>query len=262
MTTTVWEGRTASEWQTALRLPAVHLYDVVGSTNDEARRLAEAGCPSLTLVISDQQTRGRGRAGRSWLSAPGSSLLCSIVFRVQASEASVPGTAPVRLGHAVARAIADVAHAEARVKWPNDVVIAGHGKVAGVLCEAVMRGGDAFVIAGIGVNVNAPGGDFASLNEIGSRNVRRGDLLERIVSEVELFADHLTAPLSHAELAMMADRDVLLNHEIVDDDGRNGIARGLAPDGSLLVETSAGLTSVHNATIRLAGTREYPGASV
>ena len=86
---TVWEGRTAHEWQEQLGVPAVHLFDVTDSTNDVALRLAESGAPTLTLVVADHQTSGRGRNGGDWLSAPGTSLLCSFVFQIVDDSSSI-----------------------------------------------------------------------------------------------------------------------------------------------------------------------------
>ena len=259
---TSWEGHSAAAWQDRLQVPAVHLYGTIGSTNDVARQLAESGAASLTTVVADHQTSGRGRAGRSWLSLPGSSLLCSIVFREPDRGDAAPGAAPVRLGYAVARAIAAVAQVDARVKWPNDVVIPGRGKVAGILCESVMRESSTFVVAGIGVNVRAPGAEFASLSEVSGRPVGRDDLLALIIANVRTFAGRLTSPLSIAELEAIRELDILSGQDVVDDTGLAGIARGIAPDGSLLVQTAHGTVPVHNATIRMAGSHQYPGARI
>ena len=262
MSEIVWEGHNAAAWRDRLRVPAVHLYETIGSTNDVARDLAEAGAASLTTVIADHQTAGRGRGGRSWLSTPGSSLLCSVVFRATEGAAAAPGATPVRLGYAVARAIADVAHVDARVKWPNDVVIPGHGKVAGILCESVMRQSSTFVVGGIGVNVRAPGGEFASLNEISERDLGRGDLFEQILANIRTFSGSLTDPLTIDELDAFQELDILFGQDVEDDTGVAGVASGVDPDGSLLVQTSKGMIAVHSATIRLAGSHQYPGARI
>lgn len=259
MSATFWEGRNATDWRDRLQVPAVHLFETIGSTNDAARELAEAGALSLTTVIADHQTSGRGRGGRSWLSTPGSSLLCSIVFR-GTEGAAAPGAAPVRIGYAVACAIGQVAQVDARVKWPNDVVIPGHGKVAGILCESVMRQSSTFVVGGIGVNVRAPGGEFASLHEITERNVGRGDLLEQIFANIRTFSGGLTSPLTVEELDALRELDILFGHDVEDDSGLAGLACGVGADGSLLVQTSKEIIPVHNATIRLAGSHQYPGA--
>jgi BirA family biotin operon repressor/biotin-[acetyl-CoA-carboxylase] ligase len=257
-----WEGRSSSEWRQQLGVPAVELFGTIGSTNDVARDLAERGAASLTLVVADHQTSGRGRAGRSWLSTPGSSLLCSIVFRVADTGDSAPGAAPVRIGNAVAETIAEVAAVDARVKWPNDVVIPAHGKVAGVLCEAVMRQGSAFVIAGIGVNVSSPGETYVSLSQASGRQVSRADVLQRIIEKLRKFADDLTHPLSADELERIRARDILFEQKVTDETGLVGVAAGIAADGSLLVKKEQGTIAVHNATIRLADTHQYPGANV
>ena len=262
MRESLWEGRNAAAWRDRLQVPALHLYETIGSTNDVARELAEEGAPTLTTVVADHQTSGRGRAGRSWLSKPGSSLLCSIVFRGTEGVAAAPGAAPVRLGHAVARAIVAVAHVDARVKWPNDVVIPGHGKVAGILCESVMRQSTTFVVGGIGVNVRAPGSEFASLNEVSERDVDRGELLEQILANVRTFSGRLTSPLTDAELDALRELDILLGQNVEDDTGLTGVARGVTADGSLLVQTAGGTMPVHNATLRLAGSHQYPGARI
>ncbi|HET9440658.1 MAG TPA: biotin--[acetyl-CoA-carboxylase] ligase [Longimicrobiales bacterium] len=255
-----WEGKTADWWQQLLDVPAVVLYQTTGSTNDAARELAEAGAASLSLVVADHQTRGRGRGGNRWLSEPGTALLFSMIFHSRTNEDSAIGAAPVRIGCAVAEAIERVADVEARVKWPNDVVIPNHGKVAGVLCEAVVRQGIAYVVAGIGVNVRSAGLNYVSLDSVSRSPIARGELLAAIVAAAKPFADTIARPLDSDELAALRDRDILFQREVVDDSGLAGIASGIAPDGSLWLQTADGLRSIHNATIRLAGTQGYPGA--
>jgi len=122
------------------------------STNDEALGLARAGAAHLTCVIADAQTRGRGRAGRSWYSPPGQNLYLSIVWRSARPAAELPAiTLAAGIGVCDAVRAAGVAHA--RLKWPNDV-LAGERKLAGVLTEMSSRGGVAdAVVIGIGVDV-------------------------------------------------------------------------------------------------------------
>jgi BirA family biotin operon repressor/biotin-[acetyl-CoA-carboxylase] ligase len=124
----------------------------VGSTNDEAARLAEAGAAEGTVVWSREQTGGRGRRGRHWASPIGN-LYTSTVLR---PACSAPRAA--ELGFVAALAVADMVLAgrDVRVKWPNDVLVDG-GKVAGILPEsAVGAGGEVeHVVMGIGVNVGS-----------------------------------------------------------------------------------------------------------
>jgi BirA family biotin operon repressor/biotin-[acetyl-CoA-carboxylase] ligase len=126
---------------TALGRPRLHLRET-DSTNERARALALGGAPHGTLVTASAQTAGRGRQGRRWEAAPGSALLCSVVLR------RVDELLPLRAGLAVA----DLAGEAARVKWPNDVLVAGR-KVAGVLVEA--RPQDGWAVLGIGINLAA-----------------------------------------------------------------------------------------------------------
>ncbi len=132
-------------------LPAwttLHAHDAIGSTSDEARRLAEAGAADGTAVWARRQVAGRGRLGRPW-SSPVGNLYVSVVLR------RGPPARAAELGFACALAVADLAagaapHAAVTLKWPNDVLLGG-AKLAGVLLEAT----DAFVVAGLGVNLAA-----------------------------------------------------------------------------------------------------------
>jgi len=122
----------------------------VGSTTDEATRLAETGAAEGTVVWSREQTGGRGRRGRHWASPIGN-LYSSTILR---PACSAPRAA--ELGFVAALAVADMVPAgrDVRVKWPNDVLVDG-GKIAGILPEsAIGAGGEVeHVVLGIGVNV-------------------------------------------------------------------------------------------------------------
>lgn len=122
----------------------------VGSTNDEAARLADAGAPEGTVVWSREQTGGRGRRGRHWASPVGN-LYSSTILR---PDCAAPRAA--ELGFVAALAVADImpADRQVRLKWPNDVLVDG-GKIAGILLESAIgqTGQVQHVVAGIGVNV-------------------------------------------------------------------------------------------------------------
>src|SRR3954451_24775486 len=115
-------------------------HDTIGSTNDRARELAEAGAAHGTLVTAGEQTAGRGRQGRSWVTPPGTAIAASLVLR------EFDDLLPLRAGLAVA----DIAGERALVKWPNDVWVDGR-KVAGILAES--RSEPRWAALGIGVNV-------------------------------------------------------------------------------------------------------------
>lgn len=132
--------------------------DRVSSTNDEARRLAADGAPEYTLIVAREQSAGRGRRGRSWISPPGN-LYCSMVLR----PTSAPGPA-AQLGFAAALALGDAIrglggrNTPVAYKWPNDVLLDG-AKVAGILPETSGSSESVdWLVIGLGVNVlSAPG---------------------------------------------------------------------------------------------------------
>lgn len=124
------------------------------STNLRAREMARAGAPHGSLAVCDDQTAGRGRMQREWKTPPGLALTHSLVLRPKLSPQDAQ---LVTLAAAVAsaQAIEEVCpELHAGIKWPNDVLI-GTRKCVGILCEVAMEGDAlAYVIAGVGINVN------------------------------------------------------------------------------------------------------------
>ena len=135
-------------------------YATIGSTNDEAKALARAGAADRTLVWADQQTNGRGRRGRIWLSPPGN-LYLSLVLRPECAPARA-----AQLGFVAALGLGDALRPlvgpslRLSYKWPNDLLANGR-KLAGILLEAETSARDSvdFVVIGIGVNLVAAPGD-------------------------------------------------------------------------------------------------------
>src|SRR5438034_8511169 len=133
----------------------VHWLEEVDSTQRVARELARAGAPEGTTVIAERQTAGRGRLGRQWHSPAGVNLYCSIVLRPPLAPSAVPRLALVA-GVAVAAAVEEEAGLRPGIKWPTDVLPGGR-TVAGILVEMDSEVERVHhVIAGIGVNLNAP----------------------------------------------------------------------------------------------------------
>ena len=125
--------------------------DVVGSTMDEAAVLADAGCDEGTVVLADEQTAGRGRLRRHWITGPDDNVAFSVVLRPDRSRVSQLNMV-ASLG--VVSAVERLARVDASVKWPNDVRVGGK-KVAGVLIESAMSAkGLSHAVIGIGLNVN------------------------------------------------------------------------------------------------------------
>jgi len=125
----------------------------VDSTNRRARQLAAGGAAHGTLVIAEEQTAGRGRRGRGWISPPGENVYMTLILRPDAHPSEVARLS-LQTALAVALAIARTAGLDARIKWPNDIVCGGK-KVCGMLLE--MNADEQSVhdvVAGVGINVH------------------------------------------------------------------------------------------------------------
>jgi len=160
-----------------------------GSTNDDVAAMARAGSAEGLVIGADFQTAGRGRRGRTWLSAPGDALMFSVLLRPNVAPIDV-ALLPIVVAVAVAEALGD----ETRIVWPNDVVI-GDRKICGILCEsAADESGLAWAVVGIGVNVRAApevpdarwtAGSLADGGRPPSRNDLLVALLERLGARYE-----------------------------------------------------------------------------
>ncbi len=129
----------------------LHYLRVTNSTMDDARRLAESGCPHGTTVVADEQTAGRGTKGRIWVSPPGQSIHATLVVRPSADQLKrLSIITPVAACEAVAR----TSPLQPTIKWPNDIQIE-HRKLGGILIEAEWgRNQPDYALIGIGLNVN------------------------------------------------------------------------------------------------------------
>ena len=171
-----------------------------GSTNDVARAWAAQGAPEGAVVVADEQTAGRGRAGSVWLCPRGLGLLSSTVVRPPCPASAVGGLAVVG-GIAAARAIEQASGVAARLKWPNDIIAAGR-KAGGILVESECRGGRVVWAAiGIGLNVNGSCDDFprslrptvTTLAEQAGRPLSRIALFQRLMEQLESVYAHFTS---------------------------------------------------------------------
>ena len=131
----------------------IHISDSIDSTNAEALRLVGAGCEAPFLVLAEQQTAGRGRRGRKWVSPFAQNVYYSLVLRIESGLRQLEGLSLV-VGLAVMQALRESGVQGAALKWPNDVLV-GQKKIAGILLELVGDPADiCHVVLGIGINVN------------------------------------------------------------------------------------------------------------
>jgi BirA family transcriptional regulator, biotin operon repressor / biotin---[acetyl-CoA-carboxylase] ligase len=151
------------------------------------QRLLEEGDAEGTVAVTEEQTEGRGRLGRSWHAPAGSSVLVSILLRPPVDSARLPELSLVA-GGAVAEAIIEVAGVEPTIKFPNDVLV-GKKKVAGILAES----SEGRVVLGIGVNVNQTEGQLPADARMEPTSLRieagfefdRAQLLAAILARLE-----------------------------------------------------------------------------
>jgi BirA family transcriptional regulator, biotin operon repressor / biotin---[acetyl-CoA-carboxylase] ligase len=218
-----------------LGTPRLHLREI-GSTSDRARELALAGAPHGALVTAAAQTAGCGRQGRAWITQPGAAVTMSLVLR------DPPELLPLAAAVAVAETCGTVP--EARIKWPNDVLVDGR-KVAGILAEG--RPHEGWAVLGIGVNVAV---DVALLPE---ELRERAGSLGRSQADVEPFLAALLVALEHwlaAPAAELLDawraRDALLGRDIAWAGGE-GVAEGIDGEGRLVVRLAGGGRTTLNA---------------
>ena len=216
-----------------LGTPHLHLRETT-STNDQARELATTGAPHGTLVTAGAQSAGRGRHGRRWSAPPGRALLMSVVLREP--YALLPLAAAV----AVARACGP----EARVKWPNDVQLAGR-KVAGILAEGRPQQG--WAVLGIGINVAVRREDLPeemrkAATGLGLTPAGVPAVLAEVLAELDAA---LALPVA-ALLGAWRERDALIGRFVEWSEGE-GLAAGVDGGGRLLVERADGTVATLDA---------------
>jgi len=208
---------------------AVHFHDTCGSTNVEARALAESmDAPHGTIVVANQQRSGRGRLGRTWETEAGQNLMFSAVLEPDV----IPQMAPVCV---LAWAAAMAEELDCLVKWPNDLVTEDGRKIGGILAELSAEAERVrFVVLGVGINANQrqfPGLPQATSLAIESgQSVDRAELLGRLVKAVEA-----VEASGQPSLELWRKRSHTLGRR-VRVNGLEGIATDVRDDGALMVD--------------------------
>lgn len=228
-----------------IRNNRLHYFSSIGSTMQEAARLASEGAPHGTIVIAEEQTAGTGRLGRSWLSEPEVGIYCSILLRLPLPPDHLP-VATLLLGLATAEAVQKATSVACDLRWPNDVLVNGR-KVAGILAQLV----ETCVIAGIGINVNnleLPNGLRTPATSIrlesGGQFQSRENILIQLLESLESFCSLMAAKGPAAILrAFTAASSYALNRRVIlEETGQKGTTAGLDEKGFLLVRLDSGRT--------------------
>lgn len=220
-----------------------------GSTNADLLESARGGAPQGIVRLAEEQTAGRGRIGRQWVSPPRAALLFSVLLRPAAVPGSRRGWLPLLTGTAIASALRGTAGVDARLKWPNDVLVHGR-KVAGILTE---QAGNA-IVAGTGINVTTreselPPGPATSLLAVGATCTARDVLLVAVLAELERrYLRWLAAPAdprlraSYLGFSDTVGREVRV--ELPSGEALTGRAADVDDVGRLVVRTASGETAV------------------
>lgn len=221
-------------------------FGTLDSTMDEARRLAEQGVTEGTVVIAEEQTRGRGRFDRRWISDPGQDLMLSVVLRPDGSQLPYVNMAAAL---SVCSTLSQVAGMDATIKWPNDVKICG-SKVSGILVECTVNSRDIdYAVLGIGLNVNSNLEVTKGISSIAtsmynetSRTFNRTDVLIDLLRGLNQRYLNIRSGLSLVD--EWASRLETLGKTIRvrwQDKMQDGVATGVDDQGNLLVRRPDGV---------------------
>ncbi|HIR26400.1 MAG TPA: biotin--[acetyl-CoA-carboxylase] ligase [Candidatus Choladousia intestinigallinarum] len=247
----------------------IHYYESIDSTNNEAKRLAEQGAPNGTLILAEKQEKGKGRRGRTWETPGKTSIAMSFLLRPNLSPAQASMVTLV-MGLAVAQACRELCGAEAKIKWPNDIVINGR-KICGILTEmsAEMECIN-YLVVGTGINVNQQ--EFpleiqdvaSSLLSSSGEKTNRAKLAALCLDKFEEYFEAFlrTGDLSELEEEynrMLAGKDSAVR-VLEPGNEHEGISKGINPKGELLVELPDGTTeAVYSGEVSVRGIYGYIG---
>lgn len=251
----------------------VECHEEIDSTNIRAKQLAEQGEPEGTLVVADFQTAGKGRRGRSWESEKGAGIWMSLLLRPKVKPAEVSCLTLVA-AMAVAKVIQKKCGIDAKIKWPNDVVVGGK-KLCGILTEMNSEMDEIYsVVIGIGINVNQK--SFSAELEEKATSIFRenGQKVDRqmIIAEVmNAFAGYYEKYLQTRDMELLQEeynemlvnknQEVLVYHGMMEDisteEAENGTAKGIDASGALLVETTHGIKKIVSGEVSVRGIYGY-----
>jgi BirA family biotin operon repressor/biotin-[acetyl-CoA-carboxylase] ligase len=218
-------------------------YPRLTSTNDIAKREAKKGAREGTVVVAEEQTAGRGRLKRAWLSPRGSVALSVILHPTPTQLPSLIMVASLAVVHCIEKV-----DLKAQIKWPNDVLVSNK-KVCGILIESDVRGSAVdYAVLGIGLNVNVNITDFpdiaataTSLSQELGKELSRGETIRCLLMEIEKL--YLSLPDGDSVFREWRGRLVTLGKEVELSSGQTsyqGVAESVASDGSLFLRQPDG----------------------
>lgn len=249
-------GRYASKYR-------VQLVDSIESTNTTLLQQAASGIPSGSVLAAELQTKGRGRRGRTWHTGLGGALTFSSLWRFDQGAGFLAGLG-LAVGVALVRALSLIGVQDAKLKWPNDVLV-NHQKLAGTLVE--IQGdvqGPSLAVVGVGMNVRLDPAtrhridqavtDLATVGAPCDRNRALAHVLTQLADVFAAFSVRGFGPLRKEweSYHVYAGRHVTLRHP--DGSTSEGTVTGVSDDGALLLQTPAGLRRFHSGEVSLRAT--------
>lgn len=240
----------------------IDYFETCASTQFIAHEEAQNGAEDGTVIISEEQTSGKGRLSRPWTSTAHKGIWMSVILRPELAPQQAPQMTLVT-AVAVTRAIEDVTGIQAQIKWPNDILIDGK-KVTGILTE-LQADPDRVkaIIIGIGINVNQLASDFpeelhpiaTSLKMVVGESVNRAKLIAKILQYLEqytkLYESHGFSPIKllwegYSNTIGKRIRAVMINEAI------EGTALGISNEGMLTIQLDDGtIRGIYSADIEI-----------
>ncbi len=225
----------------------VQVHEELGSTSDEVRQLGLAGHPHGLVVFAESQTAGRGRRDNRWTSQPGTDLAFSVLLRPESPMTEWPRITTMA-ALAICQAVESVTALRVFIKWPNDIYLQDR-KCAGILAETFMGSTGAFMVLGIGVNVNSEDmpadlrATATSLRLATGQLVDRSGLAIALLKALDLQMRRLGAGFAEA-VDEVQQRSWLVGKMLTARvEGREvrGLATGLDREGHLVVRDDLGV---------------------
>ena len=232
--------------QVELNLGRVEYFPSIPSTNDTALEWISFGCPNYSVVVADNQTKGKGRSGRTWYTLPDAALAFSFIITEPTQKINLlAGVAALAVYDAVSNIISE----DVEIKWPNDILIQKK-KVCGILVESQWSGSQIQgIVLGIGLNITSKSLNFAEpvrypasyLERFAKKPIRRDQLLKDILNNLITWD---RARTKEDVIATWNQRLAFLGEQIIavrnESNSINGKLEGVSTEGNILIEFPTG----------------------
>ena len=249
---------------TAEKLAVLEVFDEIDSTNTYLMHKPAPQPGKIRVAVTDNQTAGRGRHGRTWQSPPGSGICLSMAYCFASSPANLPALT-LAIGIGTLASLKSLGVNRVQLKWPNDLIMSD-GKLGGILTEAqAQSGGAVMVVTGLGLNIDMsaqpelladttwarPVIDLQSRPvELPARNAIAASLIEALCKVMVVYERDGFAQFSRE----WQDHDWLFGKAVTVETGErriSGIAAGVSDDGALLIDTQeAGVLKITSGTVQ------------